>query len=249
MRTLPQVSRFARPIVLALVLALGLVMLANSPAHAISGLYLQVGGGVADYSDSQLNMEELPDTNSFPVEGSSPPLAIAAQFRLGYSIFGFGGPEFTFIGTGWDSFGGGGGFIGGGVRLYPLKFLSLAGMDTDEFPIDLSTGVNFGYTIVGQDFAYTGTFWDFDVTLDYKVTSFMSVGARLDVLLPQFDDFVFTSFSSDLGRCLDSSGNHDLSGGGVPFPREDAMCSGQGPDTTILSPQLVVTFHFNLFGL
>ncbi|MEM7678815.1 MAG: hypothetical protein AAF449_22765, partial [Myxococcota bacterium] len=192
----------------SVLVALGLVTAQAAPAHAISGLYIQLGGGIADYSGTQLIFNEL--DNAFPDTDPSTccaPTAIGAQLRLGYSIFGFGGPEFSFVGTGWNSFGGGGGFIGGGIRLYPLKFFTLAGVDVDSFPLELTTGVNFGYTLVGEDFAYTGTYWDIDVGLDYKVTSFMSIGARLDIILPDFDDFVFTSFSNDRGRCLDGSGN------------------------------------------
>ena len=254
MRTLAYLCRFARPFLLrtsapALV-AMAMVMATSSPAYAVRGLYLQLGGGYANISGSQLIVNELP--NGFPDENADTccaPAAVAASFRLGYSILGFGGPEFTFVGTGWNGFGGGGGFIGGGLRLYPLKLFSLAGVAVDDFPLELGTGATFGYTLVGEDFAYTGTFWDVDVTLDYKVTSFMSIGLRLDIILPSFDDFVFTSFSNDRGRCLDGSGNQILDDGGASIAREDANCGGKGPDATILIPQLVFTFHFRLFGI
>ena len=252
MRTRTHPSRFVPPIARSFVIAVGLLMISSAPAHAISGLYLQIGGGIADYSGSELVVNEVmndaPDLNT---ETCCVPTAIAGQFRLGYSIFGFGGPEFVFIGTGWDSFNGGGGFIGGGLRLYPLKLLSLAGFDSDAFPLDLSLAGTFGATLVGQDFAYPGTFWGVDVDLEYKLTSFLSAGVRLSVILPNFDDFAFTSFSNDRGRCLDGNGAHvrDDMGNFTSSPREDLSCSGRGPNTTVISPQLVFTFHFSLFGI
>ena len=225
----------------------------SRPAHAISGLYIQLGGGIADYSGTELIIKEEAERDTFPIrddpEQCCPPLAVAGSFRLGYSIFGFGGPEFTFIGTGFNSFGGGGGFIGGGLRLYPLKFFSLVGMNVEDFPLDLGVGATFGYTLVGEDFAYTGTFWDVDVTLEYKLTSWLSAGLRLDIILPNFDDFVFTSFSNDRGRCLDGSGMQILDNDGMTSPREDLNCNGRGPDTTVLAPQIVFTIHFSLFGI
>lgn len=248
MRTPTYLCRFAR----RLAIAAGLLMVSAHPAYAISGLYLHLSGGIADYSGNELILAELPEGD---VPDENPDTccagtAIAAQFRVGYSIFGFGGPEFVFIGTGFNSFNGGGGFIGGGLRLYPLRFLSLAGLDTESFPIDLSVAGSFGYTLVGQDFAYEGTFWDIDTVLMYKLTSFMSIGARLNVILPNFDDFVFTSFSGDRGRCLDGNGQQDFDPANpTSSPRESLECNGRGPDTTILSPQVLLAFHFNLFGL
>lgn len=254
MRSLPYLRPLARGFIRSVcraALPLALVMVTSTPAWALSGLYLQLGGGIADYSGTQLIVKE--DPNSSLMVPSPPdlrsdsccaPLAMAAQFRVGYSIFGFGGPEFAIVGTGWDGFAGGGGFIGGGLRLYPLKLFSLVGLDTDDFPIDLSTAATFGGAIVGQDFAYTGTFWDIDVMLDYKLTSFLNLGLKLDIILPNFNDFVFTSFSNDRGRCLDGSGNQVLDNGGTPVGVDEADCNGKGPSTTVLSPQLVFTFHF-----
>ena len=230
--------------VLTCSVAMGLLTVTSSPAHAISGLYLQLGGGVADFSGNELIIAEVTDgQEDRDPDTCCPPLSIGTQFRLGYSIFGFGGPEFTFVGTGWDSFSGGAGFIGGGIRLYPLKFFSLVGFDTESFPLDLTAGANFGYAIAGQDFAYTGTFWDFDVGLDYKIASFLSIGARLDIILPNYDAFVYTSFANDRGVCYDTVAF------GESQPKEDLQCEGDGPSTTILSPQLVFTFHFSLFGI
>ena len=246
MRSAPLLCRFAR----LLVVALGLTA-APSSAEAVSGLYIQAGVGVALYDGTQLIVKEEPNRETFPEFDSSqccPPTSLATQFRLGYSIFGIGGPEFMFVGTGWDEFSGGGGFIGGGIRVYPLEVFDLAGLlDTEDFPFEITAGVSFGYTLIGEEFAYTGTFWDFDIGLDYKATSFMSIGARLDVLLPTLDDFVFTSFSNDTGRCLDGNGNQILNDGAPIVKREEANCDGRGPDTTVLSPQIVFTFHFNLF--
>lgn len=246
-------ASFAAPLA-----ALALAVLIPSAAQAASGLYLQLGVGFGNFSGSELVTQEDPSRpGDLPLDNPNeccPGSGLAAQFRTGFSILGFGGPEVGLIANGWNLGGdtGGAGFVGGGLRLFPIKFLSLAGLDARDLPIDFGVGLMFGYAIVGKDFAYTGTFWDLDFQLDYKVTSFMSVGAKLDIIFPTFGDFVFTSYKNERGRCLDSGAEQrfDIGANGV-IERSQAgdLCGGRGPRTTFLSPQLVITFHFDLLDV
>lgn len=219
---------------------------APQDARAVSGLYLALGAGYGNFSGDELVVQELATGGDVPDYGDNccPGPSLGVQLRLGFSIFGFAAPEFGFVGQGWGVGGnenGGAGFIGGGVRIFPIKFLSLFGLDSD-LPIDVGLGALFGYSLAGQDFAYTGTFWDVDFHFDFLVTSFMAVGVKLDVILPNYSAFVYTDYKNNRGRCSNSGDQGDLS---MIFDKADANCVGDGPSTTVLSPQLYLTFHFD----
>jgi hypothetical protein len=236
----------------ALVIALSLGT--TGAAQAASGLYLQLGIGLGSFTGDELTVQEQPVPGDKPLEGKdgAPPPGLASQFRLGYSLFGFGGPEFMFVGTGWrigGDDGGGAGFIGGGVRIFPIKFVGLfIGQDVSDFPIDFGIGLGFGYSLAGQDFAYTGSFVDLDFSIEYAMASFASVGLKLDTIFPSYSDFVYTSYSNDRGRCLNGDAVQQMTEIGGQ-PKDSLDCAGRGPKTILLSPQVVITFHFDLFGV
>jgi hypothetical protein len=226
------------------------VLLASpEPAHAVSGLYLSLGIGYGTFTGDQFVVYEEDGAGDIPKlgreDGCCPGHGLAAQFRLGYSIFGFAAPEFGIVGTGFGIGGGetgGVGFVGGGVRIFPIHFFSLFGLDDESFPLDAGIGVLFGWAIGGKDFAYTGTVWDIDFHLDFKLASFFSLGVKLDIGIPNFGAFVYTDYKNDRGRCS-NNGTQDIVGG--IFDKDDANCVGDGPSTTFLSPQLYLTFHFD----
>lgn len=242
----------------ALTLLATVVLTASAgPAEAASGLYFQLGLGYGAFSGTELITQEEPggvngigDFPDMSPETCCPGPGLATQFRLGWSLFGFAGPEFGLVANGWDlgSDTGGAGFIGGGVRLWPIKFLGLLGLDDKDFPLDAGIGVMFGYSLIGKDFAYTGTFWDVDIHVDYKLTSFMSAGIKFDAIFPTLDDFALTSYSNDRGRCLDAGGSQTIVDQPIPVDRDGANCAGRGPQTTFISPQIVFTFHFDPLG-
>lgn len=232
-----------------------LLLLLTFPAagQAASGLYLQLGIGYGAFGGSELVVQEdtsqagdFPDTDP---DRCCPPAGLAGQFNVGFSIFGFGGPEARFAGNGWDLGGqsGGAGFAGGGIRLFPIQFFSLVGMDVSDIPIDLGIGAHFGYVITGEDFLYEGTFFDVDFNLEYELASFLSAGVKVDIMMPRYSDFAITSFKNNTGRCLDSGANQDLENQMVPVDRDSANCNGRGPNTTYISPQIVLTFKFDVF--
>ena len=223
-----------------------------SPAEASSGLYLQLGLGYGQFSGSELVVFQTPEAGDIPDIDPDRCCAgpgLAAQGRVGFSILGFGGPEFMFLGHGFDGFRGGAGFIGGGLRAFPLKFISLLGLDTSGFPLDIGLGAALGYSVVGKDFAYTGTYWDFDISVEYWFGSVISAGIKLDIVAPNYSDFVYSDYKKGLGRCLDTGANQDLDNYLTPVTKGAAQCSGRGPSTTFVTPQLVVTFHFNFLDV
>jgi hypothetical protein len=227
-------------------------------AFAISGAYMQLGLGYGKMGGSSLYVTKMGD--DLPVTGDAglPSAGPVTSLRLGYSLFGFGGAEFGIVGHGWDlgSSTGGAGFVGGGLRAFPLAFISLLGLDTADFPIDIGIGGLFGWTILGKDFAYTGTFFDVDLTLEYKFTEWMSVGLKIDIVIPSYADFVYTSYKNNDGRCLDSGGSQVAGQPPKPVASDNSgiikkgsiACNGSGPPgVNLIAPQLVFTFHWDLF--
>lgn len=233
-------------------LALAIAGAIPRPALAVSGLYTMIGLGYGKFNGDDLVVEESGAGNDLPLapgaEGCCAQGGLAAQFRLGYSLFGFAG-EFGIIAQGWDLGGdtGGGGIVGGGLRFYPLDILKLGGVDLEEFPLDFGLGVLFGFAQVGKEFSYQGVGIDLDFQVDYKMTSFMSIGAKIDLGLPTFEDFVYTDFKNDEGRCLDGGGHQIVDGANFGKGQKGTLvCNGAGPSATLMSPQLVFTFHFDV---
>lgn len=232
-------------------------------ARAASGLYLQLGGGYGAWSGNELVTREQDGTGDLPVmgEGCCPSGSLALQARLGFSLFKSVAPEVFAVGSGWnlDSDQAGAAFVGGGLRLYPLGMLDLVGAisELSEIPFDVSVGLGGGYAIAGSDaFGYEGSFFVVDAMAEWIPASWFSVGLKLDIFLPSYDAFATTSRSANEGRCLDDTATQvfDPSLGGrgdgvIPREQSGTLCptNGRGPSTTVVSPQLVMTFRFDVF--
>ncbi len=221
-----------------------------APAYATSGIYTGLSFGYGAFSGSRLVITD--DGQDHPLTDSNvccPEPGIAMEFRLGFDIEKIIAPEFVFAGHGWDLGGetGGAGYIGGGLRVFPVGLIGLSGLDVTDFQevISLSFGAALGYTLVGKDFAYSGSFFGIDATAEYMLTDVVSLGFRLTVMMPSYGDFAWSDYGDDRGRCLDPSGNQ-VDPLGLAGPKSSASCAGNGPNTTYISPQLSVTFHFDV---
>lgn len=220
--------------------------LLSAEAEAASGIYIHTGLGFGSFTGDALRIYEAAPDIPVVGDGCCPGGGFAFDLRTGFALFHLVAPEFVFTG---DIFGmgsargtGGGGFIGGGVRLFPLGIFELAGMPFD-LPLDFSFGVDFGYAIVGKDFAYTGSFVSFDGAFEYRFSDLFGLGARLMYAIPSYRDFVFTDYNNNLGKCLDSSAS--VTG---PVVSEGAAdCSGRGPTAAYLSPSIYASFVIDLF--
>lgn len=256
----------------AALVCLGFALSVPRPAEAVSGFYLELGGGIGVQSGDDLILYERRGPDGEPLAGDLPIFdpddccggtGGVGDLRIGYSIGGYVAPEFGLVGNIFDTGAefGGAGYIGGGARVFFMKLLSLTGLPTDSWPIELSMGTMFGYTIVGRDFAYEGWFVAFDPKLDVKVTKFMNIGFKTGIFLPNYDAFQYVGFATSTGRCLNASGRldfNDANANGVAdpgevapaIPRDAAACSdaGAGPDAAFFSPSLTITFHFDPFG-
>lgn len=245
----------------SLLLAWGCAALAGgllgspSDARATSGFYLDVGGGLGFQNGDDLIVYEDPGQDSVPVRDPDeccPGTGGAGSFRFGFGIFGYVAPEFTLVGNIFDASDdfGGSGFVGGGVRLFPFKFLNLVGLSMDEFPIEFAIGNNFGWGVAGRDFFYQGFVHDLDLSLAFRVADFFDIGFRTDFLFTYFDNFVITDRDADLGVCLSESGSFpvDFDPSTDIVPRSTAQCTGSGPDSNFIIPQIYLSFHWDPFS-
>lgn len=231
-------------------------------ARAASGIYLQLGLGFGEWTGEELVTREQPGTGDIPSVGSGccPGGTFSGQFRAGFSFLGVVAPEFVGFGSGWnlgDSDPAGGGFIGGGIRVFPLGILELAQLvNLEGFPIDVGVGASAAYALAGSnDFAYEGWALGFDIAVEYIVASFFSVGLKTDFWFPNYDPFVVTSSNTDQGRCLDGGAQQVFDdeigpGGVIDRSNRGNLCpaGGRGPSTTVISPQIVMTFRFDVFN-
>lgn len=230
---------------------LGLV-LAAAPAHAkgVAVPYASLGLGIGTLSGSRVIVTQVPGSRDLPVEpgssGCCPETGFGLEIRLGVKLFDAFAIEGGVLGQGWDLGGniGGTGFAGGGARIYLLGLIETI-TDPLELPVELSFGGFFGYTLVGKDFAYEGTFAGFDATLDFEVADFLNIGARANFITPSYNPFTYTDYNKAIGRCLDSGGNQ------VNAPavhqKGDETCSGSGPSASFFAPQVVFTFNIDVF--
>jgi hypothetical protein len=231
--------------------AIAFALVAGAPGSALAaeGLYFGLGVGYGSFSGSNLITQKIPGSADRPVTDPASCCAgggLAFDLRLGYAIFGMVAPEFVLVGDGWNlgADTGGGGFVGGGVRLFPIGIIErLTGKLS--LPIDLGVGIDGGYAIMGKDFAYTGSWLGFDGTLDYKLSSVVSLGARINYEIPMYGNFVYTDYKNSLGRCLQNDGTQPPVD--AVIHKGDTPCTGSGPGGGFISPQLVATFHFALF--
>ncbi len=234
----------------ALPLVLCAFLGAPASAEAGTGLYLQLGLGYGGWSGTELVTREAGGVPAVG-EGCCPSGTLAAQTRLGFKLFGSVAIEGLAFGSGWnlDSDRAGAGFLGGGLRLFPLGFLdALKVLDMTDFPIEPSIGLAGAWAVVGSDdYAYRGAAFGIDLAVDYRIASFFSVGARLDVWFPSYDAFALTSWNANRGFCLDGNADFNLEVGEIEQSDQGVRCgAGRGPSTTVVSPQVFMTFHFDI---
>lgn len=218
-------------------------------ASAGDGLYASVGLGTGSFTGSNLITKDPNGSNvPAPCATCGPDLGFTFDVRAGFSFLATIAPEVVFVGN-TEKFHDGAGFIGGGLRFYPLG-LAQRVMTRSEplIPFEASIGGSFGYTMLGDGdgFAYTGMFVGVDGTFAYILADFVTLGLRFLFIKPMLDDFIFEDFGGDQGFCLDGSGL-PVGTDAPPRNKSQAGCSGSGPDTAFLSPQVLVNFHFDVF--
>lgn len=265
--------------VLALAPLLALALFSPSASARNGGLYLELAPSWGFYSTEEVIVEEdSGEESDFPVATFVPSL------KAGFNLFGWAGAEAHFTGHWWGWPGGdpgGAGYVGGVVRVTPLEVLSYVLPDTVKLPalgpdgvkdvtwkdrpFDLGFSMGGGYTMIGEDYAYQGSYfqWGFDVKA--YITPNFAIGLDFPFRHPLYEPYRFSNFSNRTGFCTDHEQAYGFFGGarvdvpddaGETWPAAevqasdiDSACSdGNPPDAFFFAPAITITGVFD-FGI
>ncbi len=251
-------------------LALTLAATWSAPAEARhGGLYLEFAPAYGLFFTDDV-IVDYDDPDGGLAESSFSP-----GVKLGVNLFGWAGAEAQFAGHFWDvgNDPGGGGYVGGVFRVTPLEVLSFilpedfvlpqmsvtpAGKWTDR-PFDLGISVGGGYTLIGEDYAYQGSYfqWGFDVK--YFITPNFALGVDLPFRHTNYAPFRYTDYGDGQGVCTEGARGIGRSGLEHPISANrfgdefqaseiDAECDGPAPSGLFFAPAFTITGVFD-FGI
>jgi hypothetical protein len=193
--------------------------------------------------------------------------------KFGLNLFGWAGAEAQFAGHFWGLGAGGdpggGGYVGGVFRLTPLEVFtyilptdleipSVQGpKDWKNRPFDLGISIGGGYTIIGEDYAYQGSFFQWGLDFKYFITPQFALGIELPFRHLNYAPFRYTDLGDAQGFCTDGAKQVF---GGVEVPVDPsnqsqgisdtyvAQCTGRPPAALFFAPALTITGVFD-FGI
>lgn len=252
---------------------LAVLLSASSASARNGGLYFELAPSWGFYSTEEALIEEGNDSFAdFPVATFVPAL------KLGVNLFGWAGAEAHVTGQFWDLEGdpGGGGYAGGVVRVTPLEVLTYVLPDTVEVPslfppgpvtwknrpFDLGFSMGGGYTLIGEDYAYQGGYfqWGFDVK--WFITPNFAVGLDFPFRHMLYQNFRYANFNNRTGYCTDGRDAYVPVGENKVEVRDDAgeafdsvessdadsLCDEPAPAAFFFAPALTITGVFD-FGI
>lgn len=255
---------------------LALAMFSPSAQARHGGLYLELAPAWGIYSTDEVIIEEGNESFSdYPVATFVP------QLKAGFNLFGWAGAEAQLAGHFWDIDGdpGGAAYVGGVVRVTPLEVLSYILPDTVEIPslypegpvtwkdrpFDLGFSMGGGYTIVGEDYAYQGGYFQWGFDIKAYITPNFAIGLDFPFRHTMYAPYRFSNFSNRTGFCTDGEDAYGyVNGQRVPVPDSagetwpaaevqaadiDELCDdGPAPEAFFFAPALTITGVFD-FGV
>lgn len=256
----------------AFVVVVVVAAFAAGPAVARHGaLYFEVAPAYGLYLTDDVIVENGDDGSGEFAESSFSP-----GLKLGLNLFGWAGAEAQFAGHFWGvgQDPGGGGFVGGVARITPLEIftyvlpedfelpaLSVTGPGkwTDR-PFDLGISVGGGYTLVGEDYAYQGSYFQWGFDIKYFVTPNLAIGFDLPFRHTLLQPFRYTDYGDGEGVCTEGARGIGRSGLEHPVGPDrffgdefvaadaDANCKGKPPSALFFAPAFTIAGVFD-FGI
>jgi hypothetical protein len=246
--------------------AVVITSLSSSPAAARhGGLYLELGTGYGFFDSTEV----VVDDDNGNVASSS----FAPTVTLGVNLFGWAGVEAEASGHYWGLGAdlGGGAYGGGNVRITPLEALTYVipqdfrmwspqgDVGWKDRPFDLGVSFGGGYTIVGEDYAYQGSYFQWGLDAKFFVTPSFAIGIDLPFRTPTYQPFRYTNFSEGDGLCTDGGDAKGRSGFVYPpslnrnlgdeFNASDLSgCDGRPPAASFFAPTFTIAGVFD-FGV
>jgi hypothetical protein len=202
-------------------------LLHSKPADARNGnIYLQLAPSWGVYNTDEVIIDDTEDGASepkFPQAGFTP------QLKIGFNLFGWAGAELDTAVFGWDLFNvkrGGGGFLGGAVRITPLEILThILAEDVEipslvpegpvswkDRPFDLGVTFGGGYHMVGEDYAYQGPYFKWALDAQFYITPQFALGIELPFRHVFLEPFRYTNYEDSLGLCTDGADAYGYAG-------------------------------------
>jgi hypothetical protein len=255
----------------ALAVVLVAVFAAAPAAARNGGLYFELAPGYGLYNTDDVIVENGDDGSGELAESSFSP-----GLKLGVNLFGWAGAEAQFAGHFWGvgQDPGGGGFAGGVFRVTPLEAftyiladdfqlpaLSVLGPTSwKDRPFDLGFSIGGGFTMVGEDYAYQGSYFQWGFDLKYFVTPNFALGIDLPFRHTNLQPFRYTDYGDGEGVCTDGKDGIGRSGFVHPvnpnriFGDEflaadiESECDGTAPSALFFAPAFTIAGVFD-FGI
>jgi len=258
----------------ASILVVACIALFSSSASARNGgLYFELAPSWGIYDTEEVLIEEgNDDFGDFPVATFVPAL------KLGLNLFGWAGAEAHVTGHFWDPDNdtGGAGYVGGVGRITPLEILTyvlpqdpmipslfpVGPVKWRDRPFDLGISFGGGYTIVGEDYGYTGGYFQWGFDLKWFVTPNLSLGLDFPFRHLLYQPFRYSNFNRREGYCTDGedafgfAGNTKIPvppnagefGPAIPAGDVDERCDEPAPAAFFFAPALTIGGVFD-FGI
>lgn len=257
-------------------LVVAVAALAAAPAAARhGGLYFELAPAYGMFLTDDVIVENQDPADKDGGRGNLAESSFSPGVKLGLNLFGWAGAEGQFAGHFWDVGGdpGGGGFAGGVFRVTPLEVLTYVLPEDFELPalsvtgpgkwkdrpFDLGISIGGGYTLVGEDYAYQGSYFQWGFDLKYFVTPNFALGIDLPFRHTMYQPFRYTDYGDGEGLCTDGAKAFGPSGFEYqPGPRNfgdefkssdiDSQCKGAPPSALFFAPAFTVAGVFD-FGI
>jgi hypothetical protein len=202
------------------------VLLASTAASARNGgLYFELAPSWGFYRTEQVLVDDADgsgkdgDVTDDSDDYRYATATFVPSLKVGINLFGWAGVEGHIAGHWWDAGGdpGGAGYGGGVARITPLEILTYILPDTVEIPslipqgpvtwknrpFDLGISMGGGYTILGEDFAYQGGYFQWGFDMKFFITPNLSFGLDFPFRHTFYQPFRYSDFSNDKGFCTD----------------------------------------------
>jgi hypothetical protein len=162
------------------------------------------------------------------------------------------------------------GLGGGVVRLTPLEALTYVipedftmwgpqgEVGWKDRPFDVGVSFGGGYTIIGEDFAYQGSYFQWGFDTKFFVTPNFAIGVDIPIRTPTYVPLRYTNFGDGDGLC--TQGGKSFGRSGIEYPasptrflgdefngRDLSGCDGTPPAATFITPSLTIAGVFD-FG-
>ena len=236
---------------------LGILMFAGESTARNGNFYFQVAPGYGTYTTEDIVIDKngnLPETNFTP------------NLQMGLNLFGYAGVFGEATAFGWDlasSNIGGGGFLGGGIRVLPLELLQFLwphvwpdmpliptatnpeGVSWHDRPFELGVYWGLGYHMLGEEYAYEAEYTKLGFDLQYFVTDTFAVGLDFPFYYPTFDAVRITDWEDNRAACVDGASFEFVAPNTYRSYNKDQItedtCSGVPPQGAFNSINLTIT--------